>query len=251
MHVIFSPKRFAMMLRADSIGAFHSIVVVSGFVSALLFLSALVAGRSVPSWNFYSLFWGTFLFIGGYLFTASSFKALHQPISAGFYLTIPASVEEKFLSKLVLTAFCYPLFLLLYIYIFSYLNKFALLLLYRTTITTFEPFTEDVWNSIRLYVATQSFFLVGALFFRKHQFIKTVLVIIFIGIATVIAISFLGVSLTNGDFSAWVELRNGKVYVGGKEISEMFSHLFAVIFWVVLPLGLWIVSYLTLKRFEK
>ena len=105
----FSFKRLYFLIRNDIQTQFKSSLVV---LVSIIFGLTLISLLSKLDQSLLSLHQDSFevlVIIGGYLITANAFKTLHQRNQVDFYLSLPASVFEKFLSRLLLTSFGYIL----------------------------------------------------------------------------------------------------------------------------------------------
>lgn len=118
-------------------------------------------------------FYKTFLFIGGYMFTSKVFTELKSPQKSYAYLTLPVSNLEKLLVAWFLTA---PLFITIY-------SCFLILILLINNVVSSEYmvlsdiFNKQYFRETGVYLATQPIFLLGACYFKKNNFFKTILAI--------------------------------------------------------------------------
>jgi hypothetical protein len=120
------------------------------------------------------------MFIGGFIYTASIFKEIHHSPRAYRFLTLPASNFEKFLYGWMLTS---PLFIVVS---FIIINVIALLVgivlyMFGKEIGNFDIIANNGFGKVSLtYIFSQPIFLVGATYFKKNQFFKTILSVIVI-----------------------------------------------------------------------
>ncbi len=172
---LFEPKRFLLLLRNDLMTHFKTSLIITGsIIGALSFLVFL----SKFNVNFSRFHLETFRFAiipGGYLLTAASFKSLHEKNRSSFYLTLPASLFEKLLSRLFLTTIGFVVGVSVLYYGFSLLASGASVLMNGNPLPVFNPFDPGNRSLITFYCVTQSVFLLGAIHFRSHHFIKTIL----------------------------------------------------------------------------
>ena len=103
----FSVRRLGLLLRRDfSVGyksVFIAMAAVGGFVILVSVLSALVRKFGPIHFQLYL----PLLFLGGFIVTSLIFKELHLNGQGVFYMTLPGSNLEKFLSKLLVTSLGY------------------------------------------------------------------------------------------------------------------------------------------------
>lgn len=114
------------------------------------------------------------LFIGGYVFTSIIFAELHNPQRSIPFLTLPVSNLERLVNAWLLTAILYPIMVFLG---FALVTALAYLILGASIPKGTFDF---LWSAMALrvflsYLITQSIFLFGAVYFRKHNFLKTIL----------------------------------------------------------------------------
>ncbi len=175
MNNIFDLKRFYLLFRKDLLQGYRSLIVTGAAVLGASFFILLVStagsGGSDSGFSlFVTLLWG-----GGLIFTSLIFKDAHSADRLHYWLMTPASRLEKFLEKLLLSTICYVLALIVVFFAASSLN----ILIYRIFFTyrppLFNPFTREVWINVGHYMIVQSIFFLGALWFRKYNFIKTIL----------------------------------------------------------------------------
>ncbi len=130
------------------------------------------------------------MFLGGYVFTSSIFTELHYPQKAVHYLTLPVSTTERLLAAWIITGILFPIFALILIAIIVFIANLIMNL--TLDLTPFNHiFANGGSGAFRSYLITQSVFLLGAAYFRKYNFLKTLLAIfVFIVAITIIMAAF-------------------------------------------------------------
>jgi hypothetical protein len=200
-------------------------------VAAVILLFVLFAPFT-NSHNFSTYF--TVLYFGGFIVTSKIFNDLHDPQQAHLFLMLPCSNLERFLSKWLLSSVGFALATLVLCFVFSLLtasiNQFNDLHPLNLT----EP---DLWIEICKYIILQSVVLLGAVTFKSHSLIKTVLAVgclffvlsLFSFLVTLITFfpdhlaqgaSMLTVSLTGWHFLFWVALAPICWYITYLRITE-------------------------------
>lgn len=119
------------------------------------------------------------LVLGGFVVSSMAFQDLAHGMRRNSYLTLPASILEKFLSMWVLTCVlwlatlivCYVPYTLLVAQLSDTIFGGRLQLL-------LHPFSDELLKSIRGYFILQGIFLIGAIQFRGYAFAKTSLVVL-------------------------------------------------------------------------
>jgi hypothetical protein len=253
----FSVPRFSLLLQRELVHHYKTLTTAFGFGLGVLLLLSILSVAGANTWNFHQTFFPLVLFWGGYIVTSMAFTEIHRAPRNYFYLTLPASPLEKYVSKLFLTSVGYILGALAGYFLFSLLVTGINFLLFRITLPVFNPFQADVWLSVRTYFVTQSLFMFGALFFKKTHFIKTVLSIItFFFVLTfimgiVFSIVFFDYIQTGmiGKFHFSIPF-SGQIFQQFAPWGNVLSTIFSILFWVLLAPFFWVLGYLRLKESE-
>lgn len=174
---IFNINRLYLLTRRHLWSNLTGWLIAFGALSGvLLVISLLVAYFQPGSLAMLTPTYLTIMFLGGYIFTGSIFSELNEPRKATHYLTLPVSVTERLASAWLLTGILFPLFALLMIFLIIFLANLIMNLTFD-----FSPFANlfsgNYVNAFKSYAITQSVFLLGAAYFRKYNFLKTLLVL--------------------------------------------------------------------------
>ena len=121
-------------------------------------------------------------YIGGLVLTSMVFKELHSPHKSYFYLMLPASTVEKLVGAWLLTS---PLYSLTYLLTTLIVYLIGHLIAGEPFIIS-SFFNEGMAGVVVAYMIIQSIFLWGALYFRKNNFLKTILALLGLGICLAI-----------------------------------------------------------------
>lgn len=261
MNNTFQPRRLALLLKRDFYIQYRTYLVALGALFGVLFIANVASIVSADSWNFNDVFYPLSLFLGGFVFTSSSFNELNEPRDRAFYLGLPASTLEKFASKLIVTGPGFAFVSLVLYFIFS-LSVYALTnLIFGMGHGLFDPFAESVWSHIRVYLATQSIFLLGAVWFRKNPLLKTVLLlfVMMVGYALFVALTvylfYAAISTGTRPFIAF-KIFDLPLHEGARIPGTLLNILavadcgFQVLFRYGLAPFLWTVSYCRLMEQE-
>jgi hypothetical protein len=195
---ILSPRRFGHLLLREVAGSYRGVLIAMAAVAgAFIVISLLMAlghvmtanGRVGGSPDFLLGFFRNMLFLGGFILTSMAFRELRQNAGGIFYLTLPGSLFEKLLSKLLLTSVGYALGCALFFTATSAVSQLLTTLLFGSGNGIFDPLDPLVLKMMALYLVTQSIFLLGSVWFRKLAFLKTILWIVLFSIAAGIVFS--------------------------------------------------------------
>lgn len=135
--------------------------------------------------------------IAGYVITASAFSELQSPESASQLLTLPATTTEKLFSAWTISFLLYTVLAFSTIFVLGFLMWSTADLFFGESVNfNFAMDAVDPAQNIFTYLLFNSVFLLGAIFFRGNNFLKTafsiLLFFLFIGIQSIILINFIG-----------------------------------------------------------
>jgi hypothetical protein len=130
-----------------------------------------VVGEGV---RFYRIFFLIALFAWGTLATSECFRDMHSRNTTMGFLLLPASALEKTLSRLLLHTVGLVAYLLVFTTVLSWVAEGLNLLIFDVRRPFFSPFDSLVWMLMPYFICTQAMFFLGAAWFRKLHFVKTV-----------------------------------------------------------------------------
>ncbi len=262
---VFDPRRLFLLLKRDLVLGFRGLLVmiatVGGAVFTLSVLSMLFGKRDT---EFYSGFFGLLLFLGGYIYTSSIFRELHQSGTGPHYLTLPGTTLEKFASKLLTSSVGYAAGVLIIISAAAGVSELANRVLFGAGHAMFNPFDAQVYRSIAVYLVTSAVFLLGSVWFKKLAFIKTALSVsvLFIVLTVVmgVVLRLLFADVTGGAYAPppTPELFGrffAKAIPEQSSLAAMWRNgviptVLDVLFYGVMPAACWLISYLRLSETE-
>jgi hypothetical protein len=192
---VFNGRRFSRLLLRDLAYGYRGLLVamaaVAGGIIVFSAIGALImSARGVPEGtvqgNGYFGFFQGLLFLGGFIATSLAFREVWQNGSGIAYLTLPGSVLEKFVVKLLMTSVGFALGTLVFMSAVGAASEALDRLVFGVGRGFFDPFTPAVLQAVARYLVLQSFFLLGSIWFRKLAFVRTVLWMVLFGIALAI-----------------------------------------------------------------
>lgn len=190
------------------------------------------------------------LFINGFVLTAGTYNELHVPTRSQFYLTLPATTLEKFFSHYLISTVLYVLIANLMLFISILIYAGLSVLIWDANMAYFNPFELQNINLMGIYIVSQSVFFLGAVAFRKYNFLKTILAVFVVQFALNIILALLAwVIIGSPGVSVDVDSQNTEA-----ELTMFFSDTLPTMakyftFYVLAPFLL-VVSYLKLKERE-
>lgn len=254
-----SVRRLGLLLRRDFSAGYKSVFIamaaVGGFVVLVSVLSALGRARG----PIHDTLYFTLLFIGGFIVTSLIFKELHLRRQGVFYLTLPGSSLEKFLSKLLVTSLGYAFGSLFFYTAVSSAAEGINRVIFGYGHMFFNPFQRDVLLAVAAYAVTQAVFLVGSVYFRRLAFIKTNLYLVLFGIVLTVVVA-VAAWIIFRDYAVGPRInlepymeelgRSGEMEAVLRPIGEKFLQVARMLFWGATAPVCWIISYLRLRETE-
>ncbi len=216
---IFSTHRLYLLIRRQVFSNGKSLLIALGGVSGfLLIISVLVAYFNPSALIGLTALYFTCMFIGGYIFTSNIFNEMHQIQKSYSFLTLPVSINERLAAAWLLTGILFPIVSLL---IMAAIVLLANLIMNLTVdMAPFQSvFSPTSLKLIKIYVITQSLFLLGAVYFRKNNFLKTLLALIVVSLILNIYTGLVGWALFGS-------LNSEGMHIDGNNISPAMNQLF-------------------------
>jgi hypothetical protein len=178
-----------------------------------------------------------FYTVGGLFLTSFMFDELHSPSTAFLNLTMPATALEKLtaawlVSALLFTVVSFAAYMVLTIILYISAN---VLFTVNMQYSSFSPAGEELLKNLITYLTYHSLFLLGAVYFRKNNFLKTLLSLITFAIT-------LFIILTVGMFL--IGQGRGSFHLNLNEVSQTIGYLISL----VIISGALFASYIRLKN---
>lgn len=254
----FSGSRFGRLVVRDLVVNAKTLLITVGAILGSLLVINIASVPSGDQWRFHQVFFPLTLLIGGHVVTSLAFTEMHNRGSGYLYLTMPGSILEKFLVKLLLTSLGWVVIATVAYGLFSILAAGLTQLFFGIAHPLFNPFRTNMLRFIHLYVVTQSVTLLGAIYFKKLHLVKTVLS----ASALVILGGLIFALFTRIIFWRYFDSFSAKHHMGYAMVlnfdqSEHLTDLLCVtsyyikffFWWLMAPL-LWVIGYFRLKDTE-
>lgn len=226
-------KRLGLLIRNELYLQKKQVLLLSGMIVILLIL---FSGVSTVSEDNYM----TFLYIGGFIMTSYAFGDLHNQRKAYFYLSLPCSSLERFLSKWLLTSVGYALGLLLLCYLYSLLSSLLVSTVFFGQHHAFDFFHMAQWKNIALYFVLQSVVLLGSAVFKRFALLKT---------GFTVGLFALTVALFTASMT-WLFCAGNCINPNLISIVELSLDGGYFAFWVILAPLCWYLTYLRITEAE-
>jgi len=183
--------RLRALLRNESIGEYRIWLIASAVTVGAMLVGAMYAqpNRELDP-PYYRVAYFVALVILGTIQASLAFTELHDKSQNTAFLLLPASTLEKTLAPLLTTTILFIVYLLALTTAASAAIEGLDWLLYRRTNELFDPFAREVWAGLPHYLVVQSWFFLGAAWFRKAHYLKTLFAIM-VGGLVLAALAFL------------------------------------------------------------
>lgn len=181
----FSLKRFWLLLKLEVFKARGGILMVLVITLGALFFIGMILSLLVEEHVIvfqHDDGYSSSLIIAGCILSSLAFNDLGNSLKRHNFLSLPVSVFERLLCMWLLTTVGWVVMYSLIYTIYTWLaNPIGHLMYNKVTFQSFDPFSENAWNTIKYYFVIQGIFLVGASHFRGYVFPKTLVIIILFG----------------------------------------------------------------------
>jgi hypothetical protein len=172
-----SLQRLAFVLRNDLMRTYRSALLVSGtaaLVALVVSLAGAYDGDVGQGPLFYRVFFLAALFGWGTIATSVCFGDLHGRGTNTGFLLLPASALEKTASRVLLYTIGLIAYLLLFTTLLSWVLEGINTLWIDKRRGFFSPLDELTWPLLPHFLVAQALFFLGAAWFRKVWWVKTV-----------------------------------------------------------------------------
>lgn len=272
MNRYLSLRRIGRLLVKDLYEDYRGILIAVGALTGVLLLNYLLNGLGgsdnslvqpvsgfafAPSNSVLHMTYFTLtLFIGGFIITSKAFKELHAANRNHDWLMLPASPLEKYLSRLILTSAGVAVGMVVYYTLFTLFGSALMLLLFHRSYALFNPLVGTVWMLVLNYIVLQSIFFAGAVYFKKHPFIKTVLVLAGFGVLLLlvtggVALRLFWRELTVLNSHGTLALADlGSLEPQLQSVGRTTALVLQIVYWALLAPLFWAVAYFRLRESE-
>lgn len=254
-YLIFNPSRAWQLLQNDlRTHTRQFLMAVFAILAVLAFFGIISIDESGTDTELHYWLYPISLVIFGCVLTGYAFKEMWQPQERQFYLSLPASHLEKFSVRWFITVIGFPImYTLIYLAFSKFYDWYALKMGHE--MLPYSPFQRRQVIFFSIYGLVQSLFLLGAIWFRKYNQVKTLALLFVAALANILLfliffrIIFADAFPDGGLLTEpSIELRaNAWLKYFWKDVVVDWGQAF--VFWVVPPL-LWLVTYLKLTEKE-
>ncbi len=220
--------RLYYLMRRDIYTQWRSALIAVGAGAAFVVILSMLTLWQGESARFHQVLFPLLFIPGGYLLASRAFSDLHKKESIQNFLLLPAGSLEKTASRLLFTGPGYIL-LAAAAYTAASLAAYPLTsLLFKASIPPFNPLSGEAFGIYGHYLVTHSVFFLGAAWFRKNNFFKTVLILAALGFAATLWM-MLSLRIVYWDFFTGLFEINLNMYADFSSLESMPGLSFRVV----------------------
>ena len=259
MNQTLNLKRLGFLARKDLFQYWRGVLIVAAGntgVMILITLLGIIFGSGNPV-DYNGWFTGLTV-IWGCIAASLAFEELYDKNRNQDFLLLPASALEKTMVRLLWVSLVRPLFIIVLMMVDSLIAESIVSLIQGGSMELFNPFDSGRKISnpqiIGYTIVIQSIFFLGAAWFRKARFIKTVLSAVVIstvfGLLIIIQFSIMFASYKNGDFNSVNMYFNLGDFAAGpfREFFRVLRITMQIIGFALLPPFCWFVAWIRVKE---
>ncbi len=263
MNNVFDAKRFWLLIRKTLLERPLQMFGLTGLLLALVFImyvviKSLFGFSAAQNMTFIWGLPGGSFFLGSFVFGYFSSNA-----SGSSFLTLPASIFEKWLCGVLIAGVLYPA---IFLFFYHFMDS-SFVAIYHNSLDPVLPFYKQKYESVFVFningvlawkVYSIFFFLtaamlLGSLYFNKTAFIKTAICICIL-IISVLGVNWLIASILFGHINDarpfyLVTIPAGKEE-GSIELPSNLVNIFNYSIWYILPAILWLLSFTRMREKE-
>jgi len=254
----FNPKRFFLLIRNDLFLNRSYFLIFSGVIAVIILLLSILEIIKPGSDIIYRANYRILLYVAGILIGGKIFKGLHNEVQGSAWLTLPASILEKFLSRLILLEVLVPLWLMALFFLMSLFLGLGYSVFAGSFPDVFNPFNRDILMTTLRYFILISVYHLGLIYFKKDALGRTFLSL-FIYQLLLFVIAIAGFRIFFGElFSDFLfiadplrtipELLNGNGQL--EQLWSITKWAIHIVFWYLLAPLCWLTGYFRLKEKE-
>ncbi len=259
----FNLKRIGLLLKNDLNNYTKPLLMTLGGAYVLISLFALLflitGDEHFVSHEFHPTFFPFLLFGLGLFLVSVSFRELNRDSDRLFYLSLPASRLEKHLTRTLLTLIGIPLLISISYLIYAFIFNLIVSNMTGNESSSFSLFNSHFPNDpspiilVTIFMGIHSIFFLGAITFRKLEFFKTIIfgfgILLFL-----LAIGYILLRILIPDLFDGMSMVSTPPIEPGKGFKDWYANnaewIFKTLFFLIIPITLWLVGYFKLTEKE-
>ena len=175
----------------------------------------------------------------------NAFPELRNKEKCNFWLMVPGSVFEKYISRFILSSAGFAVLFSVLYFIGVNIGNMINLIVFNNYFHLFVPFkTVDISFTIASFIILHSIFFTGGLYFKRYPIVKTVLFVLLIIVLLMVCISIIG----GLAFSYRVSFNVQSFPVVSRYWAMSVGWFYKLLFYCIIPVFCWIIGYFRLKE---
>jgi hypothetical protein len=256
----FDTRKFLLIIRNEITLNRANFLIFAAVVWGVLLLNLVIRMNEPKDALILGPSYGIFVFISGLIMTEKAFKDLHDENKGAAWLTLPASMFEKYVSRVTYAIVASTVGIIILFFLFSLISKGFIYLIFGTSNTpkVFNPFSGDILlTTLRSWILLSPFQL-GIIYFKKRQFSKTfVSILAYQLLLVLIAVAGLKIFISDvqGQFSVNfpMEMMPNLFIENNASLAQAWSIVkwwSSIAFWYLFAPFCWTTGYIRLKETE-
>ena len=196
----FSFRRTTLLMgRYMALNFKHYAVIFSTMCGVLVGISLLKTWSNGGAYDTDSLLQmgKLFIFLMGLIITSTIFKELGAKTRGWFYMMLPANPLEKLLANWLISSVVYAVVASVVLVLTSMVNSLFISLIFNEAFYIVNPFRMEFLKLLLHFCIIQSVFFLGAIYFEKNNFFKTLLAIVVFNMGLMVIIGIVAKFILN------------------------------------------------------
>lgn len=252
-------QRLFILMRRDVYTQWRTALLAVAAAGVLVIVLSLLVLWQGGGEKFHEVLFPLLFIPGGYVLASRAFSDMHRKETIQHFLLLPAGSVEKTLSRLLFTGPGYIVLAAAGYTVASMLSFLAASLIFPDPIAPFNPLSAEALGLYAHMLVTQSFFFLGAAWFRKNQLIKTILMLAAFGFAVSLW-GFISVRLVFWDYFSGLFRPDMNLHFDVGDIGALPGYSYRlvkagelaanIIYWALLAPFCWVLAWMRVKEAE-
>jgi hypothetical protein len=189
MNTNFDLKRIYYLMVRQGRLSYPPLLIGTGAIAGLLIIIFTLVqfgeNYTFTDMEFFSSFL-PFVFLGGTVFTSAIFYETNSPNRGYLYLTLPASTLEKLIASWLLTSIIFIVYAIVALFVSNIIISSLSVLFTSREFHIANFFAPWVMRNYMIYLIIQPIFFLGAIYFKRLNFLKTYFALFLVFVAILI-----------------------------------------------------------------
>jgi len=256
----FNAQRFFLLIRNEILLNRGNFLIFFAVIWGILLLRLIITVGPPNNIKIYGGNYSFFIFFSAYIIFEKAFKEVHDESKGTAWFTLPASMFEKYVSRLVFSIVASTAGIAILFFLFTAISEGVYRFLFGSVnaVALFNPFNKDILLKTVLCLILVSPFHLGVIYFRKNAFFKTFLsLLIYLLFLCLVFIAALKIYL--GDVIHGFLTMSDPVgtipdlFIENDTLAQTWSitkWTAHITFWYLLAPLCWVIGYIRLKEKE-